>query len=132
MANRMFQQPAGSLEVGCVTLYGTITIGSTGAVSASTGKGITSVTRNSAGKYTVLLNDTYNSLLFADAKILHSTLSDASTVGIYANIFSQAVATAAAPTVIFQFVALDDGAAADPASGAVIYYKIEVKNSSVA
>jgi hypothetical protein len=119
----------GCLENDVVSLYGSVTFGSTGAVASSTGKGITSVTRNSAGKYTVLLQDTYNAFLWADCKILNATLSDPSSVGVFADLFSQAVATTT-PTVVFQFVATDDGAAADPASGAVAYFKIDLRNSS--
>ena len=130
MANRTFRQPLGCLEVDVVSLYGSITFGSSGAVDSSTGKGITSVTRNSAGKYTILLDGSYPSFLWAEAKILNSALSDPTTVGIFANLFSQAVSSTT-PTVVMQFVAMDDGAAADPASGAVCYFKIDLRNSSV-
>jgi hypothetical protein len=130
MANRMFHPNGGALEQRVVTLYGTATIGASGAVSASTGKGIATIVRTSAGKYTVTLSDSYNSLMYGDCKLLHSTLSDPNTVGIYANLFSTAV-TGATPTVVFQFQNVTDGAAADPASGAVIYFKFDLKNSTV-
>lgn len=131
MANHTFRQPLGCLEVDVVNLYGSITFGATGAVASSTGKGVTSVTRNSAGKYTVLLDGSYNAFLWADAKIMNSTLSDPSSVGVFADLFSQAVSSSTTPTVVFQFVATDDGAAADPASGAVCYFRIDCRNSSV-
>lgn len=130
MANRSFHKPLGSLEIDTVTLYGTVTFGATGAVASSTGKGITSVTRNSAGKYTVLLADVYNAMLFADGIILDSANSDPVTVGVVPRLFSQAVSNAT-PTVIFQFYDVAGGEVADPASGAVLYYTIQLRNSSV-
>jgi hypothetical protein len=130
MANRSFHKPLGALEIDVATLYGTVTFGATGAVSASTGKGITSVTRNSAGKYTVLLADTYNALLWADGIILDTVNSDPVTVGVVPRLYSQAVNNAT-PTVVFQFYDVSGGEVADPASGAVLYYKIEMRNSSV-
>lgn len=131
MANKTFRQPLGCLEVDVVSLYGTITFGSTGAVASSSGKGISSIVRNSAGKYTITLDAPYNALLWADTRILHSTLSSPATVGIEANLFSQDVSNASTPTLVIQFVALDNGAAADPASGAVCYLKMDLRNSSV-
>lgn len=130
MADRSFHPWKGGLEIDPVVLWGTITIGATGAVSSSSGKGIASVVRDSAGKYTITLSDRYNAFLWGSANVLNSTLSDPTTVGIYANLFSEAVNNAT-PTVVIQFVALDDGAAADPANGAVVYFKLEMRNSSV-
>ncbi len=132
MADRSFLQNHGALEVGVVDLFCSITVGSTGAVSASAGKGTTSITRNSAGKYTILLQDTYNDLLWADVKVLSATGSDPATIAVAGRVFSQAVATAAAPTVIIQGYAYDDGAAADFGVGAKLLVKLTLKNSSVA
>jgi hypothetical protein len=132
MANRAFHQPQGHLEINVVSLFGAFTLGASGAVASSTGKGIASVTKETeAGRYTIALSDTYNGLLFADAKLLHATLSDPTTVGIFANLLSQQVGHATAPGLVFQFVATDDGAAANPASGAVVYFRIDLRNSSV-
>lgn len=130
MADRMWLPPAGGLECDIVELYGTITIGATGAVSASSGKGTLSVTRNSAGQYAVRLTDTYSGFLWANAVVLNTADSDPSSVGVTNRVRSQTV-TSTTPTVTFQFYATDDGAVADPASGAVIYYSLKLKNSSV-
>lgn len=131
MSSHSFHPPRGSLEIDVVTLFAKVTVGGTGAATLTSGKGVTSVTRNSAGKYTFLLDDAYNAFLYGNAKILHSTLSDPQTVGITANLFSEAVATVAAPTVVFQFQNVATGAAADPASGAVFYVVLHLRNSSV-
>lgn len=131
MANRLFIPPLGSLEVGVVKLWCSITVGATGAVTTSSGKGIASVTRNSAGNYTVALSDTYNSLLHASWSLLHSASSDPATVGVFMRTASQAVSSGTAPAVVLQCFTGDDGAAADPASGAVITAEFTLKNSSV-
>lgn len=130
MANRRFLPPLGHLEVDCVELFGTITIGATGAVSSSTGKGISTVVRDSAGKYTITLSDRYNALLYASGIILDDTDSDPVTVGVQPRLYSQAVNNAT-PTVVFQFYNHTNGAAADPASGAVVYLNFKLRNSSV-
>jgi len=131
MADHSFQPGPKGLEVAPIVLWGSFDVGATGAVSNTAGKGITSVTRNSAGNYTVLLDAAYTKLLHANMCILNSTLSDPTSVGIFSTLYSEAVATVAAPAVTFQFVALDDGAAADPASGAKVYFRVELGNSSV-
>ena len=131
MANRSFHRPLGSLEIDVVTLFGTITIGASGAVSASTGKGITSVTNNSTGKYTVLLADTYNGFLWADGIVLDDTNSDPVSVGVVPRLFSQDVASLTAPVVILQFYDVAGGEVANPASGAVVYFKIDLRNSTL-
>lgn len=128
MAGRLFLPPGGHLEVNVIGLYGAITFGSTGAVASSSGKGIASVVRNSTGNYTVTLSDSYNALLWAGVALLDSAASDPSTVGVLARIYSQDMS---AKTVSVQFYAADDGAAADPASGAQALLKFELRNSSV-
>lgn len=130
MANRMWLPHAGCLEVDVVTLFCKITIGASGAVSASSGKGIASVARSSAGKYLVTLSDQYNSLLGFSLGQLHSTDSDPATVGVHMRLDAEAVNNAT-PTVTVQCFAGDDGADADPASGAIIYVTLQLRNSSV-
>ena len=131
MANRSFHQPEGALELRVVSLYATITFGASGAVASSSGKGIASVVKESAaGQYTVTLSDQYNSLLWAGVTLVHSTDSDPASVGVHARVNASAV-SAATPTVTLQAFAGDDGADANPASGAVWLVKFELRNSSV-
>ncbi len=128
MAGRLFLPHGGNLEVNVIGLYGSITFGSSGAVSASSGKGIASVVRNSTGNYTITFSDSYNALLWAGVSLLDSAASDPSSVGVLSRIHAQDMS---AKTVTIQFFASDDGAAADPASGAQAILKFDLRNSSV-
>lgn len=130
MADRSWLPYAGTLEVDVVELFCDITIGATGAVSSASGKGITSVARSSAGQYLVTLSDRYNKLMWAHAALLDTADSDPSTVGVFTRIKSESV-NSTAHTVTFQCFTGDDGAAADPASGAVLKLCIKLRNSSV-
>lgn len=132
MANRNFFGNSYSLEVDNVTLWAEINVGSSGAVSSSSGLGIASVTKEStAGQYTIALSDNYNKLLHASIMVLDDTNSDPTTVAIIGRVLSEAVSSSSAPAIVIQGVALDDGAAANFASGAKILVKIELRNSSV-
>jgi len=131
MANRNFYPNALSLEVDHVTLWAEINVGSSGAVSSSSGLGIASVTKEStAGQYTIALSDSYNKLLHANIVVLDDTNSDPTTVAIIGRVLSEAVSSSS-PAIVIQGVALDDGAAANFASGAKLLVKIELRNSSV-
>lgn len=81
MANRNWNQPKGYLEKGVVRLFCTVTLGATGAVSSFSGKGVTSVTRNSAGNYTIVLQDKYVSLLKSNASIRGTASTGTPTAG---------------------------------------------------
>lgn len=131
MANRSFHPPAGNLELDVVNLFGTITVGASGAVTTGVGKGIASVVKESAaGQYTITLSDTYNTLLMANFMLLDGTDESPATVGTHMRLNSQAVSNAT-PTLVLQCYAGDDGADANPADGAVIYFQVVLRNSSV-
>lgn len=131
MASRTFSLPEGALENRVVSLYCAVTIGSSGAVASYSGKGIASVVKESAaGQYTVTLQDQYNALLHPSMTLLDDTDSSPATVGTHMRLQSQAV-SASTPTVVVQCYAGDDGADANPADGAVIYLKLELRNSTV-
>lgn len=132
MANRSFHPSMGYLEIGVVSLWAKVTVGATGAptlVTASS-KGVASIVRDSAGKYTITLSDRYKALLGATVTLLDDTNSDPATVGVHSRLYSEAVDNAT-PTVVVQWVAGDDGAAADPADGATFYVRFDLRNSSV-
>lgn len=132
MANRNFFGNSYSLEVDHVTLWAEINVGASGAVSSSSGLGIASVTKEStAGQYTIALSDSYNKLLHAQIMLLDDTDSNPATVAIIGRVLSEDVASSSAPKIVIQGVALDDGAAANFASGAKLLVKIELRNSSV-
>lgn len=130
MSDHTFQRPMGSLEVNVVEFFGSITIGSSGAVaSTDLTKGITSITYSTTGKYTVLLDSAYNKLLWANVSMLHSTDSSPATVGTFFRVNSEAVGTTGA--IVFQAFTGDDGADAEPASGAILYFNVKCRNSDV-
>lgn len=130
--NRSFHKPLGSLEIDVVTIYGSYAVGATGACTLDTqnSKGVASVVRNSAGKYTITLSEPVQKFLWGDAQLLDDTNSDPTTVGVLPRLFSAGV-TAATPTFVIQFFNYTDGSAADPADGATVYFKLELRNSSV-
>ena len=130
MANRSFLPPEGHLEARVVKLYGTMTVGASGAVSSSSGKGIASVVHDSTGKYTVTLTDSYQSLLHHSVSLLDDTDSDPTTVGVLVRGSAEDVDNAT-PTFTFQFYDTTDGGAADPASGAVVTWELTLKNSTI-
>lgn len=127
MANRFFEQFYLSLVKGKVVLFGKAAIGAVGAptLSAANSKGIASIVRKGLGDYEITLQDTYNSLLgFQPVVLLASGTPAVASVAIK----SETVAT----TKIVRIQCLDfAGAAVDPDSGAVLYFEIKLKNSSV-
>lgn len=131
MANRMFYLPEGSLENRVVDVFVDITIGASGAVTSGAGKGVASVVKESAaGQYTITLQDQYSSLLAASIVRIHTADSDPATVGVETRLLSEAV-SAATPTVVMQCATSDDGAKANPASGARFLVCLKLKNSTI-
>ena len=59
MANRIFDR-ALAMEKQIVQLFGSVVIGSAGAVGTTKGLGIASVVHNGTGNYTIVLNDSFN------------------------------------------------------------------------
>lgn len=127
MANRYFEQFRYSFEKKVVDLYMKVAVGATGAPTLSTAnsKGIASIARNSAGRYTITLQDKYQKLLMVDATIL---LASGLPAPQEFAIVSQAV-TNSTPTVVVQFSAA--GVATDPDNGATLYLQITLGDSSV-
>jgi hypothetical protein len=78
MAGRTFQPLLGALDPGVVTLGISWAPNGSSAVDQTSlkGRGVASVTRNSAGVFTVLLQDVYNSVLAAVATAQLATAAD--------------------------------------------------------
>jgi hypothetical protein len=78
MAGRSFQPLLGALDPGVVTLGISWAPNGSSAVDQTSikGRGVTSVTRNSAGAFTVLLQDVYPTLLAAVATAQLATAAD--------------------------------------------------------
>jgi len=131
MASRTFNNDTLTLEREVVKLFAVVTIGASGAPTLSRGKGIASVAGGAAatatGLYTVTLDDGYVALLGANCIVLTSS----GGVDLQVGLVSEAVATASAPTVVFQMVDLDGTPTLkDPASGDKVYIEITVTNAS--
>lgn len=103
-------------------LYLKVSFGSSGAPTIVTGYGFASIARNSAGDYTVTLNDKYSSLKFVEAIFSSSSAQDLA-------VQLKAEDVIGAKTI--EFVCLTGATPTDPASGKVMFMKVEVKNTSV-
>lgn len=126
MANRYMYRNFMSIDQAPVALFMRVTIGATGAptLDAVNSKGIKSIVRNSAGKYTITLSDNYFRYLgFDPAMLVASGLPAAPVIAVV----SQAV-SAATPTIVIQCSV--GGVATDPASGEELEAVIFLKNSS--
>lgn len=128
MANRRFLPPLGALEVDVVELFCKVSIGAAGAVSSFSGKGISSVTRLSTGRYQVTLSDRYNSLLFASA-IAHDPDISGSNKGVTPRLYAVNVNTTT-PNIVIQMVESAD-TPRDPFDGTTLYVTAKLRNSSV-
>ena len=131
MANRQFQQFQYSLEKAVVTLFANVTIGAAGAptIVAKQNKGIASVVRNSAGNYTVNLQDRYQYLLFMDSCI--NLNSGAPSAGTNVTMLVRADNSASAtPNIQVEFVNAA-GTAVDLAAGCTLLLSPQLKNSTV-
>lgn len=127
MANRWMQQFWLSFIKGKASLFGQVAIGATGAptLSAANSMGITSITRNSAGNYTIVLNDTWVKFLG-----FHWTMVDSGTQTVATcYVVSETVATAATKNIVIQCQDFA-GAAVDPRNGATLRFEIVLNNSS--
>lgn len=126
----MFHERVYGLEAKPVNLFASVAIGAAGAptLSVAASKGIKSITRVSAGKYTVTLDSSYFRFLDFDVVTTNATgISAAPNVAIVSG--GTNVGTQGAGTV--QFVCSTGGVATDPASGDVLTIRITVSDSSV-
>lgn len=124
MANRLLQQFTFSTEKMPVQLYAQVSFGAAGAPTLVQGNSfVQSITRNSAGNYTILLKDAYNRLMGVHHSFLNATAP--ASPGMY--ISAQSVSSAKTIGIIFNAA----GTATDPGSGENVYLVIFLKNSSV-
>jgi hypothetical protein len=127
MANKTFSKFQ-AYEKEVKKLYLKAAIGAAGAptIDASMSKGVTSIARSAAGKYTITLADKYNKLMDFNAVLLKSDGAK-SSVGGY-TLVSEDVG--GAKTIVIWF--LDAvGAAVEIDNGAVLRCSMELKNSSI-
>ena len=136
MANRWLNQFSKTLEKEVVKLYAHVTFGASGAPTliAADSKGIVSVTRNSAGKYTFVFGtkagmlDTYDKLL--DVQHLNDTIgTSAAPTSPILYLTANSVSSPTSASLQIQFVNLS-GAATDPANLEGAYFEFTFKNSN--
>ncbi len=108
-------------------LYAAVSIAAAGAptIVANTGMGISSITRNSTGNYTIALSQAYYALLMLKEVQISSSAPTAPDMYIVTN----SVTSSTAPAVTVQFNSA--GTATDPASGTIILIDIVLQKSSV-
>ena len=100
--------------------YVRISIGASGAPTLTAGPLGASITRNSAGNYSLTLYDKYAALKSFRAILLDSTAED-----IRFQLHSETVST----TQIVRFLCLTDATETDPSDGSVILIKMDLKNA---
>lgn len=132
MANRFFNHAFYSLEKAPVVLFAKVAIGSTGAptLNASQSKGVSSISRTSAGLYVITLQDVYVRLLNCHAV---RTLASGLPAAPAYNVVSNTVSTTKTITVQFAgATATADTAlvATDPSNGSTLDFVIWLSNSS--
>jgi hypothetical protein len=122
MANRSFNRRQ-SLEKEVKDLYIKISIGASGAptLASRASYGAASIVRNSAGDYTLTLQDKYSSLKFMEAILLDPDAED-----IRFQLKSETVNT----DKKVNFFTLTGASATDPSNGSAILLKLELKNTS--
>lgn len=130
MANRNFpSQRVFSFHMMPVRIDGSISIGATGAVSSTSGKGVASATRVGTGHYQIVLQDPFNALLSLSARMKAVNATTPSGIASV-ELISSAITTATGGTV--DIMTIDKtGVLADPASGSAIQFELSLNNSSV-
>lgn len=125
MANRLMDQFKYSLEKKICQIYCDFTVGGTGAPTlvSLNSKGVTSITRNSAGKYTIVLDDNYTKFLGGHISVINAVAAAAPITQFWS-------ASPSTGTIVIQLLDAA-GAAADLASGAEVVVKMELGNTSV-
>lgn len=128
MANRRLYQFHEKYEAKTVEILMKVTIAGSGAPTlvANQNKGIVSIARASAGKYTITLKDKFMRLLSAQSTSINAT--GISAAPQFALISDNSASTT--PTVVVQY-ANNAVTATDPASGDVLLISLKFKNSSI-
>ena len=133
MANRNFNRTQ-ALDKEIKHLYGEWTVAEGTALqvlNSSRSAGINTVTLNSAGNYTILLQDNYPALYNVEALYKFGTV--AGVTGAFMQLWSEDVSGSVVATskeVVIQFVRMDTGVAAAVPDGVVIKFHAVLKNSN--
>lgn len=123
--NRRLNQFRYSFERDVVEYFLKVTIGASGAPTLTRAKGVASITRDSAGQYTIVLQDRSAALLHVSNQAFSSTSPQAAPL---MTVEADNV-NSASKSVVVQFRAIDNSTVTDPASGEVLLIKIAVCNN---
>lgn len=118
---KIYEQFRYCLVKALVDIYAQVSIGAAGAPTLVSGKGITSIVRNSAGNYTVTFEDRYFGFIHAKFLQVAAAAEDLS--------FQVLAVSLSAKTV--QFLCKDELVATDPSNGSSLYLQFSFKNSSL-
>lgn len=121
MANRNFNRVQ-ALEKEVKHMYLDVAIGAAGAPTMSRALGAASIVRNSAGDYTITMQDKFNRLMAFGAMQLVSAAQD---------IQFEAVSESVNSGKTVRFRCLTGAVATDPSSGSRLLIRLDLKNSSV-
>jgi len=124
MANRNFFRKQ-SMEREIKELHAEVSIAAVGAPTLTRKLGIASIARNSAGNYTLTLEDKYNALLHVEVV---KQLAAGVPSSVQSVIRSEDVD--GAKTVVIEFLDAA-GAAVEVDSGTIVKIKLDLKNTSV-
>ena len=127
MANRAFNQFQHSLEKGVVHLYAEVTFATgVSTITSGRGKGITSITQSSGGKYDIVLDDKYIRLLSCDA-----IFKDTSAVPVSMSRYLVAEAVSSGTlSIIFGTTSTTGSTSTAPADTSTLYLHLALSNSS--
>jgi hypothetical protein len=132
MNGASLRRDRGTLEQGIVELYSQVAIGAAGAptINVSRSKGIASITRNSAGNYTIALNDLYQYLMFLDYMIVLGAGDPSAGTNLNCVVRADNSKVSGAPSIQVEFLNAA-ATAVDLASGCTILFDLQFKNSLV-
>lgn len=137
MANRHFRQFPKTLIPEVCKIYARVSFGASGAptLDAKNSKGVVSVTRNSAGKFTFVFGtntklplDTYNRLLMIKHVFDETGNSGTAPASPALYIIGNSIATVGTASIQVEFN--NAGTATDPASGEVVLLQFVFQNST--
>lgn len=133
MANRYLKAFPQTFETKVVKIFGKVTFGASGAptLDAVNSKGIVSITRNSAGIYTLVFG-TKASMLDVYYKILglKHMFNSGSAAPAAPGLYIKANSVSTVGTCSLQIVFNAAGTATDPATGEIVYLEITLGDSN--
>jgi len=112
-----------ALEKEVKEIFALITFGAAGAPTLTSGFGVTSITKDATGEYTLVLDSRFPSF-----KNMSGTFEKSTGEDIRMQLKSESVNSSSKSV---SFFTLTGASATNPSSGAKLYLKVEVKNTSV-